>query len=122
VRGLTVSTDECRHKDSASAFQRNTHGLDTRIIYPLVNFKICNFNPSQRMLRLCSAQTAVAMAHHHAAHPECLRKGLRYRSTLRLSPHAKVRRKASAKSGERRPRFFMSALLSTTILPVDVKA
>ena len=40
---------------------------------------------------------------------------------LRLSPHAKVRRKASAKSGERMPRFFMSALLSTAILPVEVK-
>ena len=36
-------------------------------------------------------------------------------------PHANVRRKASAKSGERMPRFFMSASLSTTILPVEVK-
>jgi hypothetical protein len=27
--------------------------------------------------------------------------------------------KASAKSGERSPRFFISALLSTTILPVE---
>jgi hypothetical protein len=35
--------------------------------------------------------------------------------------HAKMRRKASAKSGERMPRFFMSALLSTTILLVEVK-
>jgi hypothetical protein len=31
-------------------------------------------------------------------------------------------KKTSAKSGERSPRFFMSALLSTTILPVEVKA
>jgi hypothetical protein len=41
---------------------------------------------------------------------------------LRLSPQAKVSRKASAKSGERIPRFFMSALLSTNTLPVEVKA
>ena len=46
--------------------------------------------------------------------------GLRYRS-LRASPEAKVRRNASAKSGDRIPRFFISALLSTSILPVDVK-
>ena len=60
------------------------------------------------------------LAANQTAHAECLRgSGLRYRS-LRLSLHAKVRRKASARSGERMPRFFMSALLSTTILPVDV--
>src|SRR5262245_15997767 len=58
----------------------------------------------------------------YAAHAERFTTGLRYRSTLRLSFPAKVRRKASARSGERMPRFFMSALLSTTILPVEVKA
>jgi hypothetical protein len=52
----------------------------------------------------------------YRAHAEHWRTGLRYRS-LRLSPHANVRRKASARSGERMPRFFMSALLSTSILP-----
>jgi hypothetical protein len=56
----------------------------------------------------------------YAAQPEHRRTGFRWRSIF-LSPHAKVRRKASAKSGERMPRFFMSALLSTTILPVEVK-
>jgi len=43
------------------------------------------------------------------------------RFLFRMSPQAKVRRKASAKSGERIPRFFMSALLSTIIFPVEVK-
>jgi hypothetical protein len=57
----------------------------------------------------------------HAAQPEHRRTRLRYVCIFRVSLHAKVSRKASAKSGERSPRFFMSALLSTTILPVEVK-
>jgi hypothetical protein len=59
---------------------------------------------------------------YHAAHAECLRGArLRCRSIFFFRPQAKVRRKASAKSGERMPRFFMSAFDSTTIFPVDVK-
>jgi hypothetical protein len=45
----------------------------------------------------------------HAAHAQHLRTDLRYRGILRCSPPAKVRKKASAKSGDRIPRFFMSA-------------
>src|SRR6478736_8961569 len=43
------------------------------------------------------------------------------RSERRFNPPAKVSRKASAKSGERSPLFFISSLRSTMILPVTLK-
>jgi hypothetical protein len=94
-------------------------------IKPL-SVRACRASPS-RGYASTNASRAVAARHlissddhligligwqHHSDHAECLlTAGLRCGSISFFCPQARVRRKASARSGERMPRFFMSAFL-----------
>jgi hypothetical protein len=114
-----IGARECRHHNDCEDDKRQNRpfGLPVQTAAAL---SLCG-----RMFAIMATPrigNSYSLSANHAAQAERRRgSGLRYRS-LRLSPHAKVRRKASAKSGERSPRFFMSALVSSTILPVEVKA